>query len=76
MNTQKTKKERLYKLLYEWEVLEVCDYCQHLTTYRDNDGRHPCAQCDTCNRFKLAKCVDEDIKDKVQQIMDVVKEGE
>ena len=69
-------KQELYKLLYEWEVLVVCDYCQHMTTYRDNDNRHSCAQCKFGDRFKIAKHIDEDLKDKVKQIINVVNSKE
>ena len=67
-------KNKIYELLYSWEVSEHCDYCQHMTTYRDNDNRHPCAQCNSFNRFKIAEHIEKDIKDKVKQIMNI-KEG-
>lgn len=65
-------KNKLYELLYSWEVSEHCDYCQHMTTYRDNDNRHPCAQCNSFNRFKIAEHIEKDFKDKVKQIMNIV----
>lgn len=65
-------KTKLYELLYSWEVSEHCDYCQHITTYRDNDNRHPCAKCNSFNRFKIAEHVEKDMKDKVKQIMNIV----
>ena len=65
-------KNKLYELLYSWEVSEHCDYCQHMTTYRDNDNRHPCAQCQSFNRFKIAEHIEKDLKDKVKQIMNIV----
>ena len=67
---------KLYELLYSWEVTEFCDYCQHLTTYRDNDNRAPCAQCQSCNRFKIADHIKEDLKDKVNEILKVVNQKE
>lgn len=73
MGTLAEKRKYLYELMYSWEVLEVCDYCQHMETYRDNNNRHPCAQCKFCDRFKIAKRIDEDLKDKVKQIMDILK---
>ena len=63
---------KLYELLYSWEVTEFCDDCQHLNTYRDNDNRHPCAQCQSWNRFKIADNIKEDLKDKVNEILKVV----
>ena len=66
-------KNKLYELLYSWEVSEHCDYCQHMTTYRDNDNRHPCAQCNSFNRFKIAEHIEKDLKDKVEQIMNIIK---
>lgn len=65
-------KTKLYELLYSWEVSEHCDYCQHMTTYRDNDNRHPCAKCNSFNRFKIAEHIEKDMKDKVKQIMNIV----
>lgn len=65
-------KTKLYELLYSWEVSETCDYCQHMITYRDDDNRHPCAQCQSCNRFKIANHVYEDLKDKVNEILKVI----
>lgn len=66
-------KNKLYSLLYSWEVSEHCDYCQHMTTYRDNDNRHPCAQCNSFNRFKIAEHLEKDLKDKVEQIVNIIK---
>ena len=65
-------KTKLYELLYSWEVSEHCDYCQHMTTYRDNDNRHPCAKCNSFNRFKIAEHIEKEMKDKVKQIMNIV----
>ena len=68
-------KTKLYELLYSWEVVpEDCDNCQHIITYRDNDNRHPCAQCQNCDRFKIANRIKEDLKEKVNDIMNIVKE--
>lgn len=68
-----TKKE-LYGLLYEWFVREWnCDDCQHFHTFRDGDRRHPCNKCEGFNRFKIAKHLDEDLKDKVKQIIEITK---
>lgn len=69
-------KTKLYELLYSWEVSETCDYCQHMITYRDDDNRHPCAQCQSCNRFKIANHVDDDLKDKVKEILKVINHKE
>ena len=69
-------KTKLYELLYSWEVSETCDYCQHMITYRDDDNRHPCAQCQSCNRFKLSKHIDDDLKDKVKEIYKVINHKE
>ena len=69
-------KEKLYNLLKEWLVCEWdCDYCQHLTTFRDGDGRHPCNRCQSFNLFKIANHIDADLKDKVKEIMDIVRKG-
>ena len=67
---------KLYELLYSWEVTEFCDDCQHMTTYRDNDNRHPCAQCQSWNRFKIAEHIKEDLKDKVNEILEVISQKE
>ena len=67
---------KLYELLYSWEVTEFCDDCQHMTTYRDNDNRHPCAQCQSWNRFKIAEHIKEDLKDKVNEILEVFSQKE
>lgn len=67
-------KNKLYNLLKEWLVCEWdCDYCQHLTTFRDGDGRHPCNRCEHCDNFKLSKNIDADLKDKVKQILEITK---
>lgn len=67
-------KEKLYNLLKEWLVREWdCRQCQHLTTYRPNDGRHPCNRCQSFNLFKIANHIDADLKDKVKEIMDIVR---
>lgn len=47
-----------------------------MITYRDDDNRHPCAQCQSCNRFKIATHLDEDLKDKVNEILKVVNQKE
>lgn len=67
---------KLYELLYSWEVMEVCDYCHHMTTYRDGDKRHPCVQCQSGNRFKVANHIKEDLNDKVKEILNVVNHKE
>ena len=67
------KRKYLYDLLYEWFACETCDDCCYMDTYKDGDNRHPCAQCKFGDRFKIAKHIDEDLKDKVKQIINVVK---
>lgn len=64
---------KLYELLYSWDVTEDCDNCEHITSYRDNDNRHPCAKCEHGDRFKIANRIKEDLKDKVEQIMNIIK---
>ena len=68
----KQVRTKLYELLYSWEVSEYCDYCQHLTTYRDNDNRHPCAQCQSWNRFKIDDNIKADLNDKVNEILKIL----
>lgn len=63
---------KLYELLYSWMVSEFCEDCQHMTTYRDNDNRHPCAQCQSWNRFKIDDNIKADLKDKVNEILKIV----
>lgn len=63
---------KLYELLYSWEVSEFCEDCQHMTTYRDNDNRHPCAQCQSWNRFKIDDNLKADLNDKVNEILTIV----
>ena len=72
----KQVRTKLYELLYSWEVTEFCDHCQHLTTYRDNDNRHPCAQCQAWNRFMIADHIKAGLKDKVNEILKVVNHKE
>lgn len=72
----KQVRTKLYELLYSWEVSEFCDHCQHLTTYRDNDNRNLCAQCRSFDRFKIADHIKEDLKDKVNEILRIVKQKE
>ena len=67
---------KLYELLYSWEVSEICDYCQHLTTFRDNDNLYPCSQCESCNIFKIADNIKADLKDKVNEILKIVNHKE
>lgn len=69
----KQVKTKLYELLYSWDVTEDCDNCEHITSYRDNDNRHPCAQCEHGDRFKIANRIKEYLKDKVEQIMNIIK---
>lgn len=66
-------KTKLYNLLYEWEVWETCDFCQHIETFSDDDGRHPCNRCNLCDNFKLSKNIDADLKDKVKMILEIIK---
>lgn len=67
-------KKELYKLLYEWFVCEwSCDDCQHIATFHDADGRHPCNRCENFNRFKLSDNIDADLKEKVNSIIEVIK---
>lgn len=66
-------RQELRKLLNEWFVSETCDYCQHVLTFRDDDGRHPCNRCEAYERFKLADCMDADLDDKVNLILDLFK---
>lgn len=68
------KKEKLFNLLYEWTIEESCDYCKHLASFRDGDNRHPCNRCEWYDLFKLSDVHKEDLKEKVKQIMDVMKE--
>ena len=69
-------KTKLYELLYSWDVTEDCDNCEHITSYRDNDNRHPCAQCEHGDRFKIADNIKADLKDKVNEILKVVNNKE
>lgn len=68
------KKEKLFNLLYEWMIEENCDYCKHLASFRDGDNRHPCNRCECYKLFKLSDVHKEDLKDKVKEIMNVMKE--
>ena len=68
-----TKKRQLYQLLYEWLVNEGCDMCKHLSSFRDEDKRHPCNRCEYDNLFKLKDEIDGDLKDKVKLILEIVK---
>ena len=72
----KQVRTKLYELLYSWEVTEDCDNCEYITSYRDNDNRHPCAQCRSFDRFKIAAHIKEDLKDKVNEILRIVKQKE
>ena len=67
---------KLYELLYSWEVSEYCEYCQHISTFRDGDNRHPCNRCECYEKFRIDDRMKEDLKEKVKQIMNVVKKGE
>lgn len=68
-----TRRSKLYDLLYEWFATGTCDDCQHMLTYRDGDLRHPCAKCECYERYRLADEMKEDLKEKVNQIMEVFK---
>lgn len=70
-----SKRQQLYNLLYEWFASETCTDCQHMETYVDGDGRHPCARCDCYEKYKVCNAMKEDIKDKVQQIIDIWKKN-
>lgn len=70
---QTIKKQRIYDLLHEWLINEDCDYCKHLATFRDGDNRHPCNRCECYELFNLSDVFKEDLKEKVKQIMEVVK---
>jgi hypothetical protein len=72
----KQARTKLYELLYSWDVTEDCDNCEHITSYRDNDNRHPCAQCKYGDRFKIANRIKADLKDKVNEILKVVNQKE
>lgn len=74
MRNKQLLTNRLYKLLYSWEILETCDHCQHMTTYRDNDNRHPCAKCQYYEKFKIADNLDADLKDKVKQMINIINQ--
>ena len=69
-------KTKLYELLYSWDVTEDCDNCEHISSYRDNDNRHPCAQCQSWNRFKIDDNIKADLKDKVNEIFKVINQKE
>ena len=71
MSDVKTKRAKLQAMLYEWFVTETCDDCQHILSFRDGDARHPCNKCECYERFRIADSVKEDLKDKVNQILDV-----
>lgn len=68
------KKGKLFNLLYEWMIDETCDYCKHLSSFREGDNRHPCNRCECYELFKIDDVHKEDLKEKVKQIMDVMKE--
>lgn len=68
----KARKVKLYELLYEWLVTETCDDCQHILTFRDGDARHPCNKCECYEKHRLSDSIKEDLKDKVNQIIDIV----
>ncbi len=72
MSDAKTTKAKLYDLLYEWFITETCDDCQHISTFRDGDDRHPCNKCDCYERYRIADAMKSDLKEKVCQILNVV----
>ena len=74
MDDMTGKKEKLFNLLYEWTIEENCDYCKHLASFRDGDNRHPCNRCECYELFKLSDVHKEDLKEKVKEIMNVMKE--
>lgn len=65
-------KQELYKLLYEWFITETCDDCQHISTFRDGDNRHPCNRCECYEKFRIDDRMKEDLKEKVKRIINVV----
>ena len=71
-------KKKLYNLLYEWFVSEVdCSQCKHMGTFVEGDKRHPCNRCDDYyDRFKVSEEMKEDLKEKVVQIMEIIKKKE
>lgn len=70
-------RKELYNLLYEWFVCEYdCSHCEHIKTFVDGDARHPCNKCNYCEKFKLAKNINADLKSKVNEIINIVKEKE
>lgn len=73
MSENKQKRTKLYELLYEWFAQETCDDCCHMETYRDGDNRNPCNRCEGYNLYKPCNELKEDLKDKVKQIMDILK---
>lgn len=73
MSENKQKKTKLYDLLYEWFACETCDDCYHMDTYKDGDNRHPCNRCEGYRLYKPCNELKEDLKDKVKQIIDILK---
>lgn len=65
-------KQELYKLLYEWFITETCEDCQHISTFRDGDNRHPCNRCECYEKFRIDDRMKEDLKEKVKRIINVV----
>lgn len=74
MGTLAEKKKQLYDLLYEWFACETCADCFHMDTYKDGDNRHPCNRCEGYNLYKPCNELKEDLKDKVNEIIKVIKE--
>lgn len=70
------KKTKLYELLYEWLIDETCDNCKHLESFRDGDNRHPCNKCECYERFKLSDNMHQDLKDKVNELIKIIKDKE
>lgn len=68
-------KKKLYNLLYRWFASGTCDDCEHIKTFRDGDNRHPCNRCYWYCMYKIDSNLKEDLKDKVDEIIKVVKEN-
>ena len=68
---KKSKRTILYELLYKWLIEENCDNCQHMVTYRDDNGSHPCNRGEFYDRFKIREELKADLQDKVTEIIKV-----
>ena len=71
---KQTKRARLYDFLYKLLINEDCDSCYHMTTYTDDNSRHACNRCEFYDRFKIREELKAELKEKVNEIIEITKE--